>query len=75
MGAPETRYLAVADADIAYQVVGDGPLDLLCFSSLTTHIDLAWESPLDTGFAQRLRSFSRLIIFNRGGTGAIRHRS
>jgi class 3 adenylate cyclase len=70
MERPQTRYVAVEDADVAYQVVGNGPLDLLCFSSLTTHLDLAWESPTVTGFDQRLASFSRLIIFNRGGAGA-----
>jgi class 3 adenylate cyclase len=62
--------VAAGDADVAYQVVGDGSLDLLSFSSLTTHLDLAWESPTDTGFLERLIAFSRVIIFNRGGTGA-----
>jgi pimeloyl-ACP methyl ester carboxylesterase len=70
MERPQTRYVAVGDADVAYKVVGDGPLDLLHLSSLATHIDLESESPWDSRHGQRLGSFSRLIIFNRGGTGA-----
>jgi class 3 adenylate cyclase len=69
-GAPETRYVPVADADVAYQVVGEGAYDLLHFYGLGAHIDLIWEAPVASGFVRRLASFSRLILFNRRGTGA-----
>jgi class 3 adenylate cyclase len=68
--APRTRYAAVGDADIAYQVVGDGALDLLFFGGLGYHVDLVWDDPSLSEFLARLASFSRLIHFNRRGTGA-----
>jgi class 3 adenylate cyclase len=67
---PETRYVAVGDADVAYQIVGDGPLDLLYFGGLGTHIDLLWDYPPSAAFFTRLASFGRLILFDRQGTGA-----
>jgi hypothetical protein len=45
MEAPETRYVAVGDADVAYQVVGQGPLDLLYCYGLGNHIENRWEVP------------------------------
>jgi hypothetical protein len=42
-----TRYAAVGDADVAYQVVGDGPFDLLCFYGLGSHIDLLWDTGVE----------------------------
>ncbi len=70
MEAPETRYVAVGDADVAYQVVGNGPLDLLWCYGVGGHIDLFWEMPYGTEYLTRLASFSRLILFDRRGTGA-----
>jgi pimeloyl-ACP methyl ester carboxylesterase len=70
MDPPETRYVAVGDADVAYQVVGDGPLDLLYCFGLGSHIEVAWEVPRNTEFLTRLAAFSRLIFFDRRGTGA-----
>lgn len=67
---PETRYVAVGDADVAYQVVGEGPIDLLYFYGLSGHVDMYWDSPLVPPFLMRLAAFSRLILFNRRGTGA-----
>jgi class 3 adenylate cyclase len=67
---PETRYVAVGDAQVAYQVVGDGPIDLLYFAGLGTHIDLLWDYPPSVKFYSGLASFSRLILFDRRGTGA-----
>jgi pimeloyl-ACP methyl ester carboxylesterase len=60
----------VTGADIAYQVLGDGPLDLVYLNGLTEHIDMQWEHPLMARFLERLASFSRLIIFDRRGAGA-----
>jgi class 3 adenylate cyclase len=66
----ETRYVAVGDADVAYQVVGDGPLDLLYCSGLGSHIELSWDIPVTAEFLTRLAAFSRLIFIDRRGTGA-----
>ncbi|MBA3654330.1 MAG: adenylate/guanylate cyclase domain-containing protein [Actinobacteria bacterium] len=70
MDAPETRYVAVGDADVAYQVVGDGPLDLLYCYGLGGHIEHWWQAPLPAEFLKRLASFSRLLFFDRRGIGA-----
>ena len=66
---PETRYVAVGDADVAYWVMGDGPFDLLYFNGLGSHIDLLWDLPEVARFHRRLASISRLIVFDRRGTG------
>jgi len=66
---PATRYTRVGDADIAYQVLGDGPLDLL-YCRGTQHLELLWEHPTSAQFLRRLASFSRLILFDRRGWGA-----
>jgi len=70
MDIPETRYVAVGDADVAYQVLGDGPLDLLYFYGLGTQLDLLWDMPDVADYMRRLASFCRLILFDRRGTGA-----
>jgi class 3 adenylate cyclase len=67
MRPPKTRYTTVKDGDVAYQVVGDGPLDLVAFFGIGSHLELMWEwaGP----FFRRLASFSRLVLFDRRGTG------
>ena len=70
MEAPETRYVAVGDADVAYQVVGDGPLDLLYCYGLGSHIEHCWEIPGQSEYLNGLATFSRLIFFDRRGMGA-----
>jgi class 3 adenylate cyclase len=66
---PETRYVRLDGADIAYQVVGDGPIDLL-YCRGTQHLELLWDHPASTAFLRSLASFSRLILFDRRGWGA-----
>ena len=66
----ETRYVAVGDADVAYRVVGDGPVDLLYFYGLGSHVDMHSDDARDGQFLDALASFSRLIFFDRRGTGA-----
>jgi class 3 adenylate cyclase len=67
--APETRYAQSGGVNIAYQVVGDGPVDLVYVPGWVSHVELAWELPdLVRGF-ERLASFSRLILFDKRGTG------
>ncbi len=70
MEAPETKYVAVGDADVAYQVVGEGPVDLLFLYGLGSHVEFFWTNPATSQFLTRLASFSRLIFFDRRGTGA-----
>jgi pimeloyl-ACP methyl ester carboxylesterase len=67
---PPTRYTSLGEADIAYQVLGEGPLDLIYANGLTEHIDLQWDHPLMARYLERLASFSRLIMFDRRGAGA-----
>ena len=67
---PDTRYVSVGDADVAYQVVGAGPVDLLYVAGLGSHVDLLWDYPPSAAFFNRLASFSRLILFDRRGAGA-----
>jgi class 3 adenylate cyclase len=66
---PETRYAKSGDVNIAYQVVGDGPLDLVLVPGFVSHLDLDWEEPRYAHFLRRLASFSRLIMFDKRGTG------
>ena len=69
MNRPQTRYVDVGGAEVAYQVVGHGPPDVIWVSGFT-HIDLRWEDPVWGALLERLASFSRLILFDRRGTGA-----
>jgi class 3 adenylate cyclase len=68
MKRPQTRYVEVAGAEVAYQVVGQGPPDVVYVSGFG-HIDLRWEDSVLATFLVRLASFSRLILFDRRGTG------
>jgi class 3 adenylate cyclase/alpha-beta hydrolase superfamily lysophospholipase len=66
---PEVRYARSGAVNIAYQVVGDGPVDLLCIPGWISHLDLYWEEPTIARFLRRLGAGFRLIIFDRRGTG------
>lgn len=66
---PQTRYAKSGDVHIAYQVVGDGPRDLVFVPGAWSHCDLMWEDPAWARFAARLATFSRVIIFDKRGTG------
>jgi pimeloyl-ACP methyl ester carboxylesterase/DNA-binding CsgD family transcriptional regulator len=66
---PETRYAKSGDVSIAYQVVGDAPLDLILVPGFVSHLEVAWEEPNLAHFLSRLASFSRLILFDKRGTG------
>ncbi len=67
--APETRYARSGDLHIAYQVVGEGPIDLVWVPGWISNIDHYWEEPAIARYFNRLASFSRLILFDRRGTG------
>jgi pimeloyl-ACP methyl ester carboxylesterase len=66
---PTTRYAKSGDVNVAYQVVGEGPLDLVYVPGWVSHLDLNWEEPGPGRFLERLASFSRLILFDKRGTG------
>jgi class 3 adenylate cyclase len=66
---PTTRYKRSGDYNIAYQVVGDGEFDTLYIPGYVSNVELAWEEPLLARFLERLASFSRLILFDKRGTG------
>jgi pimeloyl-ACP methyl ester carboxylesterase len=66
---PETRYAKSGDVNIAYQVIGDGPLDLVLVHGWVQSFDARWEIEEIDRFYNRLASFSRLILFDKRGTG------
>lgn len=70
MFPPRTQYAERNGHQIAFQVFGTGPLDLLICNGMSSNIDLAWDIPVIAGRLQRLASFSRVIFFDRSGTGA-----
>ena len=69
MAAPVTHYVKSDDVHIAYQVIGDGSLDLLFVPGFVSHVEATWQSPVRSSFFRRLASFSRLILFDKRGTG------
>jgi class 3 adenylate cyclase/alpha-beta hydrolase superfamily lysophospholipase len=66
---PETRYARNGDVSIAYQVVGDGPRDLVVIPGYVSHLEHQWEEPVIARSIERLASFSRVILLDKRGTG------
>jgi pimeloyl-ACP methyl ester carboxylesterase len=66
---PVIRYAESGRVSIAYQVMGDGPGDLVCVFGWVTHMEQIWQGRSSTRFFDRLASFSRLILFDKRGTG------
>lgn len=69
MTPPETRYARSGELRIAYQVVGNGPFDLVFVPGFVSNIELLWEIPEWAQYFTRLAVFSRLILFDKRGTG------
>lgn len=67
---PETSYARSGDSHIAYQVIGNGPIDMVFMSAWFSHIDGRWEEPAFARMLRRFASFSRLIVFDKRGSGA-----
>src|SRR5437667_3656073 len=65
---PETRYARSGD-NIAYEVVGEGPFDLVYGPGWISNVEMMWAEPYRADFLARLASFSRLILFDKRGTG------
>ncbi|MGA9770742.1 MAG: alpha/beta fold hydrolase [Blastocatellia bacterium] len=67
---PRTQYVvSTGDVNIAYQVIGDGPIDLVFVMGWVSHLEYFWQEASFTRFLTRLASFSRLILFDKRGTG------
>jgi len=67
---PETHYARTTDGvHIAYQVVGDGPPDIVYANSFMSHVEVSWEYRPAARFYERMAAFSRLVLFDRRGTG------
>ena len=66
---PETRYAKSGDVHIAYQVMGEGSIDLVFVPGFVSHLEANWQSPNREKFFRRLASFTRLILFDKRGTG------
>src|SRR6266487_6221437 len=66
---PEIRYAQSGELSIAYQVFGDGDLDLVFVPGFISHADLSWHAPLFGEFFRRFGSFARVITFDKRGTG------
>jgi pimeloyl-ACP methyl ester carboxylesterase len=70
MNVPQTRYATTADGvHIAYQVLGDGPVDFVYVGPWVTHLEYRWDLPRYASYLRRIASFSRLILFDKRGFG------
>jgi class 3 adenylate cyclase len=68
---PETRYAKSAGVNIAYQILGDGPIDVVHIPPWMSNLDLQWDDPPQARYFRRLASFSRLIMLDKRGTGLL----
>ena len=66
---PKTQYARSGDVNIAYQVLGDGPIDLVFVMGWVSHLEYCWSDPSFARFLRKLAGFSRLILFDKRGTG------
>src|SRR5919108_1960376 len=66
---PETRYTKSGDLNIAYQVAGEGAFDLIYVPGWISNVELMWDEPAHAHVLNRLAGFSRLILFDKRGTG------
>src|SRR3954449_7370014 len=69
MFEPETRYVRGRGGRVAYQVFGDGPLDVIVGTGPVSNVDVIWEQPAAARFYSHLGSFARVALFDRRGTG------
>ena len=66
---PEIKYARNGDVSIAYQVLGNGPVDIIYVPPFVSNLELQWQEPEQARYLQRLASFSRLVMFDKRGTG------
>lgn len=67
--SPRTQYVQSGDVNIAYQLIGDGPVDIVFVMGWVSHLEYFWKHHSFASFLERLSSFSRLILFDKRGTG------
>ncbi len=67
--APEVKYARSGDVHIAYETLGEGPIDIVVVPGFVSHLDVGWENPGYRKFAEGLGRFSRVIAFDKRGTG------
>jgi class 3 adenylate cyclase len=65
----EVRFARSGDIDVAYRMVGDGPVDLVCVEGAYTHLEIAWELPAYRRYYERIGEFARVILFDKRGLG------
>ena len=70
MEPPGIRYVSIGDGDVAYQILGEGPGDLLFCNSLGGHVDLIWQIPQAADFFEKMATFKRVLHMDRRGSGA-----
>src|SRR6476619_5690459 len=66
---PETSYASCGDLSLAYQVFGDGPIELVFLGPFVTHIELFWTIPEFKAFFDQLATFCRVVVFDKAGVG------
>src|ERR1700680_1991321 len=66
---PQTKYAPCGDLSLAYQVVGEGPIDLVVASSFISHIELGWTVPEVKAWYDQLSTFCRVLLFDKAGVG------
>ncbi|MEJ2122618.1 MAG: alpha/beta hydrolase, partial [Alphaproteobacteria bacterium] len=69
MSIPETRYAKAGDIHVAYQVFGEGPVNLVYAPGCVSHIENYWDEPSVHRWLNRLGSFCRVVMFDKRGTG------
>jgi len=67
--APKTRYASYGELSLAYQVMGEGDIDIVVVPSFISHVEFWWAMPQAKSFFERIAAFSRLLIFDKAGTG------
>ena len=65
----ETAYAACGDLSLAYQVFGDGPVDLVFVGPFVSHVELSWTVPEFKAFYDQLATFCRVLVFDKAGVG------
>src|SRR6202021_4207992 len=66
---PNTRYAQSGDVNLAFQVMGDGPIDIILVPGVVSHVEFLHEFPGYTGFLRRLATFARVVTFDKRGQG------
>src|SRR4029077_11976704 len=69
IGMAETSYASCGDLSLAYQVFGDGPVELVFVGSMVTHVELFWAMPEFKAFFEQLATFCRVLLFDKSGGG------